>query len=443
VREPEPAGEDAEERAFEAFLQHIGEGGEAQGLGLQGEGGDCGLPPFEDAPGDEGLGQDFDRHASTGSLLDSGAGTSRSGDGEASGGEKVQGRGKRAARRRTPHQLHLNKLCQKRYRERQRDRRAQLEEVATRLEERTALYDTVDRENGLLREANERLAALVTEQQAIIDRIQGEAQQARSHESLVRQLSDPGFLSESLQAPRSKISAQAGLRSAGQGHHSQQLGVHLGHNPSTSGALEPSMPPPLPPAWGPSPFASGSHDIQQLLQQQQFGPSTSPSSTSGIPAGRMPTVHAQGRPVSAFDAQALQEGHGPLGAQYINVIQASPKGRGTTPQWGFLGTGQPGGARPSNPDLGALLRRTREQLSLAPGQGFMQGLHEELPDRPRGAASGFGAPPLLHLPGTGAGTNSLAPGFDPSLPQEGSISSSDVSTGATVSMGGLINKMGM
>ncbi|CAD7696092.1 unnamed protein product [Ostreobium quekettii] len=328
-------------------------------------------------------------------------------------------------------------------RERQRDRREQLEVVATRLEERTALYDSVDRENVLLREANERLAALVAEQQAVIDRMQGEMQRTRRRDSLVRQLSDPGLLHGSLQASGSKISTQAPLRSAGQGPDGQQLGVGLGHMPQTSSGLDQSMLAPLSPALDPSPFASGSHDSHQLPHQQRFGRSTSPSSSSGVPAGRIPMVQVQGHTVSPFSTEALQQRHSAHGPQYIDAVYTNPQRVGTSPQWGFLETGQPGAAGPSNPDLGSLLQRTQEQLSLAPVQGFRQGLHEEQLSRPRRASSGLGAPPLVHLPGAGAGTAAPSPGFEPSLPREGSISSGDLSTGVAVNLGGLMGKMEM
>ncbi|CAD7702987.1 unnamed protein product [Ostreobium quekettii] len=80
---------------------------------------------------------------------------------------------KRTRRRRTPHQQHLNKLCQRRYRERQKNKMIEMEGIVKKLDEKSALLAQAQIENDGLRGMNQRLQLLVREQQELLTTLNG------------------------------------------------------------------------------------------------------------------------------------------------------------------------------------------------------------------------------------------------------------------------------
>eukprot|EP00803_Ostreobium_quekettii_P000759 evm.model.scf_4471.1 EVM.evm.TU.scf_4471.1 scf_4471:4203-5969(-) len=82
---------------------------------------------------------------------------------EAAGGKAGKGKSKR-----TPHQLLLSRLSQRRYRERQKHKKSQMEAIAASLADKTALLEHVQQENAALRAMNYRFEAVLKEQQSFI-----------------------------------------------------------------------------------------------------------------------------------------------------------------------------------------------------------------------------------------------------------------------------------
>ncbi|CAD7696088.1 unnamed protein product [Ostreobium quekettii] len=70
---------------------------------------------------------------------------------EADSGARLKPNAEKKRRKRTPHQLHLSKLCQRRYRERLRARTAQADAVMSTLRERCELVEELRNENAVLR----------------------------------------------------------------------------------------------------------------------------------------------------------------------------------------------------------------------------------------------------------------------------------------------------
>ncbi|CAD7696085.1 unnamed protein product [Ostreobium quekettii] len=96
------------------------------------------------------------------------------------GGEETPqgsgGQGKKARkprRTRTPHEQRLNRLCQQRYRERQKKKNKELSKLTSIYEERTREYVRLEKENELLRATNARLQAIAVGQGESIESLSG------------------------------------------------------------------------------------------------------------------------------------------------------------------------------------------------------------------------------------------------------------------------------
>jgi len=97
--------------------------------------------------------------------------SSQAGEFKAEGEDRQKS--KRTRRRRTPHQQHLNKLCQRRYRERQKNKMVQMEGIVKKLDEKSALLAQAQIENDGLRGMNQRLQLLVREQRELLTMLKG------------------------------------------------------------------------------------------------------------------------------------------------------------------------------------------------------------------------------------------------------------------------------
>ncbi|CAD7703239.1 unnamed protein product [Ostreobium quekettii] len=181
----------------------------------------------------------------------------RSGRSEGNGGS--EGKKVKKVRTRTPHQLHLSKLCQRRYRERQKQKLARVQAAVPVLQERCSRFEEARQQNAILKAAQSRLEAIVQNQHAFILALQGGSGQPGIQG---QQASEANEVSSHGQTYIFDSSSQdAGNPNTSMGPASDLLPFPLEGTPICDNSLLLSNPP------GPQPSASGADLEPSLLHR--------------------------------------------------------------------------------------------------------------------------------------------------------------------------------
>ncbi|CAD7703237.1 unnamed protein product [Ostreobium quekettii] len=246
------------------------------------------------------------------------------------------------------HRTSCTSTSVKRYRERQRNRRAFLESIAANLEGGSSLFDKLGRENELLRQENARLSALVCQQESLLQARQGEGGSAVPQGPFGNPAADPGLLDQ-----HTGILQASGMPSQLASSSRAEPGLSASHSAGTHSSMDTPMLHPSPVPWAVSSLsqqAGGPDALSSQHQHQQphwSQPPPTSTATPGTTAGPQPLS----TPESSLDPQGW-----PLhGHQHAALSGSWSAGTATcaSPSWSIPELGQQVEEGFGNPDVGS------------------------------------------------------------------------------------------